>query len=208
MNRPPVSRPQPPSRQRSAWLALLAALPLAGCINLPPLDQPPQTRPAATVAASSKADTPFIANGRFALRYESGNAAGRFTWLHDGDSDSILLSDPLGRGIAEIVRHADGARLTTADQRHYSAADADSLVRDTLGYPLPVAGLAHWLTGHAMHPEQAKTSQIDTLGRPQRLIEDGWLIDYRYEDAVLPHQVTAHWGDLIEIRLLIEDWQP
>lgn len=208
MSRPPVSHRPQPSQQRGAWLALLAAMPLAGCISLPPLEQPSLTRPVATAAANSRPDTPFIANGRFALRYETGNAAGRFTWLHDGGGDSILLSDPLGRGIAEIVRDADGARLTTADQRLYSAADADSLVRDTLGYPLPVAGLTHWLTGHAMHPEQAKISQIDTLGRPQRLIEAGWLIDYRYEDAVLPRQVTAHWGDLIEIRLLIEDWQP
>lgn len=192
------------------WLGLVPLL-LAACVALPPQAEPEPTASTAMLAAQQRLAPlrHFSAEGRFALRHESGSAAGRFNWQRSEDNDTILLSDPLGRGIAEIVGHGDETLLTTADQRQYRAADADTLVSQALGYPLPVAGLAHWLTGQAAKPAQARYSDFDPQGRPQRLIEDGWLIDYRYADgSPLPRQLTAHWGELIELRLIIEDWQP
>ena len=185
---------------------LLLALPLllGACAEVPSL---PGHAPSATQQAVQPGQH-FTASGRFALRHEDGSAAGRFSWQRQGESDSILLSDPLGRGIAEIVRTADGTRLTTADQRSLSAADADTLVHDALGYPLPVAGLSSWLIGQPAHPARAKTLERNPQGRPLRLAEDGWLIDYRYEDSPLPSRLTARWGEQIELRLIIEDWQP
>jgi len=192
------------------WLGLLPLL-LAGCVALPPLAES-DTSPNSALLAAQQRIAPlrhYSADGRFALRHENGSAAGRFTWQRSEDADTILLSDPLGRGIAEIVRHSTETVLTTADQRQYRAADADTLVGQALGYPLPVAGLAHWLTGQAVNPATARYSDFDRQGRPQRLIEDGWLIDYRYADgSPLPRQLTANWGELIELRLIIEDWQP
>jgi outer membrane lipoprotein LolB len=186
-------------------LSLLAlSLPLAACTELPLL---PGHTPS-TASQAAQPDQDFTASGRFALRHEDGSAAGRFSWQRQGERDSILLSDPLGRGIAEIVRDPDSTRLTTADQRSLSAADADTLVHDALGYPLPVAGLSAWLTGRPAHPERSKTLKDDAQGRPLRLSEDGWLIDYRYEDNALPSRLTARWGEQIELRLIIEDWQP
>lgn len=183
---------------------LVLSLALAACAELPLL---PGHTPSA-VAQTAQPGQDFTASGRFALRHEDGSAAGRFSWQRQGERDSILLSDPLGRGIAEIVREPGSTRLNTADQRHLRAADADTLVHDALGYPLPVAGLSSWLTGRPAHPATAKTLERDAQGRPLRLAEDGWLIDYRYDDAPLPSRLTARWGEQIELRLIIEDWQP
>ncbi len=196
---------KPLARPRSLLPLLSLILLLAGCTDL----SLHSASPSATLEQHRETTAErFTASGRFALRHENGNAAGRFSWQHGDDGDTILLSDPLGRGIAEIVRQPNSTTLTTADQRQLSAADADTLVEQALGYPLPVNGLGHWLSGRAMHPDNARRSGIDTQGRPARLTENGWLIDYRYGDGQLPRQLTAQWGDLIEIRLIIEDWQP
>lgn len=195
----------PPVRRLLRGLSpIVFSLALGACAELPL--SPGHTPSAAAQAAQPGQD--FTASGRFALRHENGSAAGRFSWQRQGERDSILLSDPLGRGIAEIVRDPDSTRLTTADRRSLNATDADSLVHDALGYPLPVAGLSAWLTGRPAHPATAKTLERDAQGRPLRLAEDGWLIDYRYGDATLPSRLTARWGEQIELRLIIEDWLP
>jgi outer membrane lipoprotein LolB len=65
------------------------------------------------------------------------NYAGRLHWRHDGDRDELLLSSPLGQGMAEIVSDASGARLTASDGNSHTAATADELLQSVLGYPCP-----------------------------------------------------------------------
>ncbi|MBS3935383.1 MAG: outer membrane lipoprotein LolB [Sulfuritalea sp.] len=122
---------------RKVLLVGLLAFLLAGCAAAPVL--PP--RPAAQEIMH------FAFVGRLAVRQGDTHHHVKVDWRHDAGRDEILLTTPLGQGIAELVRDASGARLTLADRRSFVAPDANALAREVLGFPLPLNGAARWLLG-------------------------------------------------------------
>lgn len=103
----------------------------------------------------------------------------------------MLITTPLGQGVAELSRDAAGARLLMADGKEYAAADWEDLAERTFGTRLPLNDLPQWLTGHA--PAAATGWRVDYL-------------DYQSEAVdALPTLVEAKRGD-IELRLKIDVW--
>jgi outer membrane lipoprotein LolB len=148
--------------------------------------------------------TGFTLGGRIAVRSEQNRYSGELSWRHTPTDDNILISGPLGQGLAELVRDASGAHLTTAERREYSAPDLDQLASQVFGFGLPLAGMAHWIVGNA------DTTQRDDAARPQRAVVDGWSIEYldwEEESAnALPLLIEMR-RDELEVRLKIIEWQ-
>lgn len=153
----------------------------------------------------------FSLEGRFSLRNEDKSYSGRMSWRHDRDGDEVLLSSPLGQGIAEIVSDADGARLTANDGRVYSAADAEMLTREVLGYPLPLEQMSDWVRGRLRDAEESSFDE-SWVSRPG--VECGcpvmWQIEYGYENddaSAVPNRIFAERvGGGLELRLRIDEW--
>lgn len=185
-------------------LLLAGALLLAGCAASPP-------RESALPARSEVGD--FALEARFALRLERPydepqSASGRLSWRHAEGGDRVLIANPLGQGIAEIERQGGGARLRTGDGRVRQAPDAAALLEEATGYPLPLGDLPAWLLGR---PGTGGRLEKDAAGRPQRLSDAGWQIQYGYDSeaaGALPARLTLRRGGEIELRLRIEEWRP
>lgn len=147
----------------------------------------------------------FELNGRIAMRYRDDASSGTIAWRHRADGDEVLLSTPLGQGIARIVREGETVTLTTADAQEHRAADAESLTESVLGFRLPLAGLADWVRGRAA-PGPAATV-TDARGRLTRLDQSGWTIEYlEYGENRLPSRLKLGYPG-IEIRLAIGEWK-
>ena len=181
--------------------ALLACSVLAGCANTPhglpaPRDQVRD----------------FTLDARFALRVSlperpAESSGGRLAWEHRNGNDRILVSNPLGVGLAEIETSPTLSRLHTADGQTRESADADALMEEITGQPLPIRQLPDWLLGRAKRPGNLKN---DGNGRPLHLAEAGWQINYAYDDDArdaLPSGVTLRRTSEIELRLRIEEWK-
>ncbi len=186
-------------RLMRAALLMLSAIFVTACAVAPP--SPPIDVPArATLSA-------FSLEGRFSLRNEDRSYAGRLSWRHASGGDQVLLSSPLGQGLAEIVSDANGARLTTSDGKVYAALDAETLTRDVLGYPLPLAQLTDWVRGRL---RDADESAFDSFGRPLSQRAAQWRIEYGYENddpAAPPNRIFAERvGGGLELRLRIDEW--
>jgi outer membrane lipoprotein LolB len=138
----------------------------------------------------------FQIAGRLAIRQGPRRDHLRFDWSHSAQTDSLLLTTPLGQGVAEIQRDNQGASLLLADGKRYNAPDWRSLVLQVMETPLPLEILPEWLRG----------------GRPERQGNiDGWHI--RITDATLlpSHQrrlprVIEAVRDDVELRLIVDDW--
>jgi outer membrane lipoprotein LolB len=157
------------------------------------------------VARPSRGDIPaFSLDGRVAARQEATQHYANLSWRHTRETDDIVLTTPLGQGVAELIRDADGARLKSADGRTVSAVDWEELSSRVFGFPLPLDGMPRWLLG------DVATVRRDGQGRPVAAQADGWDIDYRaYEsDApdALPTLVEFRRGD-ISVRLKVDAWQ-
>jgi outer membrane lipoprotein LolB len=84
----------------------------------------------------------FELSGRIAVRFREESSSGNFAWRHGAADDEVLITSPLGQGIARIVRAGDAVTLTDAEGREHQASDAEALTEQVLGFRLPLAGLA------------------------------------------------------------------
>ena len=154
------------------------------------------------------ADAEFELTGRIAVRYRDDAGSGNIAWRHGARSDELLLTTPLGQGMARIVRVGDVVTLTTQDGRELRAADAEALTEQALGFRLPLAGLAAWVRGRAEPKPAAEPTRErrDTEGRLAELEQSGWRIQYLEYAAALPSRMTLNYPGL-ELRLAISEWK-
>lgn len=159
-------------------------------------DLPP--RPARAAIAA------FSLDGRISARQDQTRHFANVSWQHRADSDDILLTTPLGQGVAELGRDARGTHLVTADRQTVDAQNWDELSARVFGFTLPLADMPRWLLG------DVAAGSRDELGRPQSALIDGWEIRYAdYESAAadaLPALVEFRRGD-IEVRIKVDAWQ-
>ena len=133
----------------------------------------------------------FDLSGRIAARYRDDAFSGIVTWRHAGDGDEMLISTPMGQGVARIVREGDAIVITTAEGRQVSDRDGEALTERVLGFRLPLAGLADWVRG-----------------RPAPALEErGWKVEYQERDAEgRPVRLRVTHPD-VDLRLVISEWK-
>lgn len=185
---------------RRALGALLVALGLGACASLSP--------PAGSGTALQKDQLrSFALEGRFSLRHEEKSYTGRLSWRHVGGQDAVLLASPFGQGMAEIVSDAAGVVLTAGDGKSYAAPDAETLTQEVLGYPLPLNRLLDWVRARGA---SGTVDAQDGFGRPLRLRQGAWRIDYEYDNddpQALPGRLFVRRDDGLELRLRIDEWR-
>lgn len=155
----------------------------------------------------------FVIEARFSIRTEmaadpAGGAqgvSGRLLWRHEQNSDRLVFSSPLGQGLAELQRTETEAVLRLASGEERKARHPGTLVEEFLNIPLPMERFASWMLGRVNG-----RVLVDAQGRPRQGLEEGWEIDYRYDDEAkdaLPSRLIVRHGDGFELRLKIEEWQ-
>lgn len=197
-------------RRLTAIAVVLPAL-LAGCASLAPPSVP-------SVSAPRPFQQEIELGGRLSVHYQSSNKEealhGSFTWAQTASDTTVTLLSPLGQTLAIITATPAGATLAQSGQALRSATDVNTLTTDTLGWPLPIAGLRDWLQGFA----------VDRSGQPFAAsplapaveTRDGWQIRYQAwaEDGTArarPRRIdlaryTTQAGD-VSIRIVIDTWQ-
>ena len=178
--------------------ALALALALGGCASTP------SAPPAATRAVLTD---DWSMQGRIGVRTVEQSLSGQIHWKHHVESDELLMTSPLGQGVARIVRDASGVTLEVPNQPARRAPDAESLTHAVLGYGLPVSGLVWWVQARPA-PGSAFEATRDATGRLSQIRQDGWVVDYlQYADdaPARPRKiVVAREG--LEIRLVTDTW--
>jgi len=145
----------------------------------------------------------FELSGRVAVRHGKDAASGRIFWRHSNDADELLITSPLGQGIARINRERDQYRLVTGDNTEYRAADAESLTEQAFGWRLPLDGLSDWVQARAS-PGRPAQVQGDA-DRGLELRQDGWHVVYEEFRGGKPFRMRLTRENL-EIRLIVDQW--
>ncbi|KAF0101602.1 MAG: outer-membrane lipoprotein lolB [bacterium] len=191
------------SRGRGLVVALTALL--AGCAQLPGFsDEAPAPR-----LQLAPPPAAYRLEGRVSVRAGEENFSGGIAWRRDAASEELLLSTPLGQGVAELRGDARGVTLLDAKGREHRASDAETLVRERLGMALPLRGLTWWVVGHP-RPDSPYQAEADADGRIASLVQDQWRIEFsRYQAHgmhALPGKLVARRGDDLEVRLVVDQW--
>ncbi|MDH4172768.1 MAG: lipoprotein insertase outer membrane protein LolB [Betaproteobacteria bacterium] len=165
---------------------------------------------AAAACAELTARTPgerveFEFTARFAAQYRGEAASGQLAWRHDAARDEVLISSPFGQGLARVTRRDALVTLVTADDRRYTAADAESLTEEVLGFRLPLMGLADWVRARPADGAPAR-STYDAQGRLAALEQHGWTIEYQEYASERPARLRLRYPGM-ELRLAISAWR-
>ncbi len=170
-------------------LAIAAAAALGACASLPEAGRP--------------LPGGFELSGRVAVRHGKDAASGRIFWRHSDDSDELLITSPIGQGIARISRERDQFRLVTGDNREYRARDAESLTEQALGWRLPLAGLSDWVQARASPGRPVEMRGDADQGLELR--QDGWRVAYEEFRGGKPYRMRLTREDL-EIHFIVDRW--
>jgi outer membrane lipoprotein LolB len=182
-------------------LAVLLML-LSACATVAPQRAP-------TVAADATI-TAYNLAARISVAQGDNGYFGNLHWLREGEKHEIEILSPLGQVIARLYKKSNTYTLTTADQRVLQSNNAEQLMRDAVGFALPVGGLEHWVMGRAA-PDSAYESQKFPDGTIETLAQDGWKIAYadylqpEGRSALLPKKITLRRDDML-IKLVIDQW--
>ena len=147
----------------------------------------------------------FQLAGRLAARYNGESFTGNVTWSHARQGDEMLISSPLGQGVARIVRNAEGVILRTAEPREYRADDAETLTQKVLGFRLPLLGLGDWVRARPS-PDSPAVTQYNDNGTLKLLEQRGWRIEYLEYDGERPRLMRLVYPG-IELRFAVSEWK-
>src|ERR1043166_18025 len=189
-------------RVRVSLLCSGAALALAGCASLTP---PDTSGPSAGVPAGSS----FELAGRLSVKYEEKGFSGNLRWQHKDAADFVTIASPLGQTAAQLSSDAQGAQLITADRKVYYALSIEALVKEALGWELPITGLSYWALGHPAPGTPVNVRERDAQGRLSHFVQDSWEVSITSyaaaEGGARPARMQLNYGNNLEIRLAIDE---
>ena len=128
---------------RLLWLFLM----LAGC---------------ASVQEQSKIQAPssirsWSMDGRIGVQSSEGAWQANLYWEHDPAQDRLRISGPLNQGLVSIVVQKDLIYVNEGDGVTTLSHDPDAMLRQRLGFAIPLASLRYWVLG-VSDPEKASIS--------------------------------------------------
>jgi len=200
---------------RFFYIAVLSLL-LSGCEVLEQLEVIPPQNPPQTASGTQQAHQLQLSklnqwnlNGRLSIRQGDEAWHASIRWAQTEDAYAIDIVGPLGQGALNLTGGTQQVVLRTSKNEVFVARTPEALLKEHLGWQVPVQGLRYWALGR-IDPQLQYESENDQLGRFNTLQQSGWDIRYkRYQTAQgidLPGKVFMKRADL-DIRLIIDNWQ-
>ncbi len=154
--------------------------------------------------------THWTLQGKLGVRAPAESGSGTLLWLQQQDQYDIRLSGPLGRGATRIQGSDAGVVLEIAGQPPATAASAEALLEQQIGWRLPVEHLLWWVRGLPA-PDSPSRLQLNPDSQLARLAQAGWTVEYsRYQQIdglQLPQRLQLSGHDVL-LTLVITRWEP
>ncbi|SFC03339.1 outer membrane lipoprotein LolB [Marinospirillum celere] len=177
-------------------LTLFTSL-LVGCAShpLPPVPKPDSVAPNAKLWH-------WQVQGRLAINDGQERHSANLDWQQQGFEYELMIFGPLGQGRARLEGQPFRVRLTTSDGKTLEASSPEQLIREGLGWDLPLSNLIYWVRGL---PAPGEHLYLDT----QLLRQGHWEVEWRrfteVEGYQLPSLIIARQGNF-ELRLAVNTW--
>ncbi len=178
---------------------LCAAALLTACATTPP--------PPSVPLVFRSVHSHFQVGGRLAAQNGEQALHGKFTWQHAPERDQWDFFSPLGQVVARLNRNGHVATLVTANGSEIAEPIASLLAR-MLGMAVPVDALPRWVQAGVAASEDVR--EFDNIGRPARIVDDGWQVRYlAYASPApdaRPRSIEVSRGEA-RLKLVIDTWQ-
>ncbi|ESK52101.1 lipoprotein insertase outer membrane protein LolB [Acinetobacter tjernbergiae] len=130
----------------------------------------------------------FSLQGKIGVRTPQQSGSAFFTWVQQQNQFDIELTGILGVGKTQIEGRPGEVTLNSAKTGLITATNPEELLEKAIGWQAPIMHLAYWVQAKPA-TQNAQTSK-DENNRLKQLIEDGWTVDFSYNDVqTLPNKL-------------------
>ena len=134
--------------------------------------------------------------------------SGDLIWRQDGETYSFTVRAPVTGRTWKLSGDSHQAQLEGVLPEPVRGADPQRLLREQLGWDVPLAALESWVRG-LRAPGPRTDVQYDEQSLPAVLVQDGWKIEYRgwFADSQppMPRKLFASRGNA-RVRMAIDSW--
>ncbi len=155
-----------------------------------------------------RGDLYYEAVGRFSARLEDKKVyTTRFRWRRNSIKDDIYIFTVLGNSLAQISMDNGKTTVKTSQGNIYQGDTPEKVIREVLGWSLPVKGLQFWLLGKSDPRSHVLEETRDNLNRIIGFSQQGWLINYSAfaEKQPLPKKIMLNYDEL-KLRIIVDRW--
>jgi len=147
-------------------------------------------------------------DGKLAVSDGDDGGSGKLEWQSQPGLSELDFRGTLGRGAWRLEIQPGHSVLNLADGASWEASDVSVLVRQHVGWDVPVGALAWWVRGLTA-PGRISRQSFDDDGRLTLLSQHGWKVEYqRYEEfsgIALPTKLEARKGKR-QVKLVMRNW--
>lgn len=189
-------------------LVIFATLLLAACVSLKPMSVGTHDMPWPKRQIQLQAIHSWHINAVMGIHKPGESDIVSASWDQQGDQYIVRLSGPLNSGSARIEGSLNKVTLWK-NKQPISAASPEQLIKQVLGWQLPISNLRYWILGLPV-PALASQQHFDAYHHLSCLKQQGWHI--RYANFVEINNIdlpTKIWLDnsQIHIKIVIRRWK-
>ncbi len=122
--------------------------------------------------------------GKLAVRAGSKGGQAKLRWRYTSEQQKIDLSGPLGGGRVEVEVVPGFARLNDTKGEVITGLNANAVLQERLGWPLPFDYFDEWVRG--LPASSSYQLQLDDQGRVKSLNDGDWQVTYPEYQQVKP----------------------
>jgi outer membrane lipoprotein LolB len=197
-------------------VAAVCAFVLAGCAPMRTREREATPAAEAQQAARESALAPrthWALSAHIGVTTSRDSGSGDLEWQQNGQAYVFTVRAPITGKTWTLRGDANGAVLEGAEAKPFADADVQRLLRDHIGWDVPLAALRAWAFGLRAAGSPARI-RYDEHDLPALIEQDGWTVEYRDwlapraaagTDLPLPKRVFAASGTT-KIRLAVYDW--
>lgn len=148
-------------------------------------------------------------SGKIAIQTARDSGSANVDWTQNQSQFNISLYGPLGAGGLKLWGHPGAVTMETAKGQRFTASTPEELLRQQMGWNLPVSNLNYWVRGLPV-PGSDYQGQYDAYHRLTNLAQNGWNVQFlSYQNAGrvdLPNRITISSASF-KTKMVIYDWK-
>jgi len=147
--------------------------------------------------------------GAIAIKTPQKTLSAYLNWQQFSSHYQLTLFGPFGIGTVTMKGSKNQFSLQTPDRKIYRARNPETLIRQQLGWTLPVSNLYFWIRGLPA-PHHNAQKRFDAYHHLTALKQQGWSIEYLKYTGIhgtdLPTKIILMNAN-IKLRIVISQWK-
>jgi len=192
--------------RRGLIIAVLLAL--VACAPVRVRETPAATSAQQAREAQLKMRTNWTITAHIGVSNGKDGGSGDLVWTQNGARYEFTVHAPVTGRTWKLSGDAGSATLEGVDPQPDHDSDPERLLRERLGWDVPLASLGAWVRG--MRAAGAARVDYDAQNRPALIEQGGWKVEYRDwladSDPPLPRKLFASRGSA-RVRVVIDNWK-